>query len=79
MKIGRRRLHNREPHSLYFSLNIVRVIKSRRSRGSGHLARCPLKILTGEPTGKRSLGRPRHRWANNTRMDINEISVSTRK
>ena len=53
----------------YRSPNIVRDIKSRRSRWAGHVARmeegrCAFKILTGKPTGKRPLGRPRRRWEN---------------
>ena len=56
-----RKLHNEELHSLYRSLNIVRVNKSRRLRLAGHLARMDegrstFKILTGKPTGKRPLG-----------------------
>ena len=66
-----RRLHNEELHSLYRSPNIVRVIKSRRLRWAGHLARMEegrsaFRILTGKPTGKRPLGRPRCRWEDNT-------------
>ena len=62
-----RRLHNEELHSLYRSPNIVGVIKSRRLRWAGHVARMEegrsaFKILTGKPTGKRPLGRPRLRW-----------------
>ena len=62
-----RRLHNEELHSSYRSPNIVRVIKSRRLRWAGHVARMEegrsaLKILTGTPTGKRPLGRPRCTW-----------------
>ena len=54
----RRRLHNEELHSLYRSPNIVRVIKSRRLRWAGHVARMEegrsaCKILTGTPRGKR--------------------------
>jgi len=61
-----RRLHNEELRSLYPSPNIVRVIKSRRLRWAGHVARIEegrsaFKILTGTPTGKRPLGRPRRR------------------
>ena len=61
-----RRLHNEELHILYRSPNIVRVIKSRRLRWAGHVARLEesrsaFKILTGKPTGKRPLGRPRRR------------------
>ena len=62
-----RRPHNEELHSLYRSPNIVRVIKSRRLRWTGHVARMEdgrsaFKILTGKPTGKRPPGRPRRRW-----------------
>ena len=69
-----RRLHNEELISLYRSPNIVRVIKSRRIRWAGHVARMEksrsaLKILTGKPTGKRPLGRPRLRWEDNIRKD----------
>ena len=58
-----RRLHNKELHSLYRSPNIVRVIKFRRLRWAGHLARMAgdksaFKILTGKSTGKRPLGKP---------------------
>ena len=61
-----RRLHNKELHSLYSSPNIVRVIKSRRLRWAGHVARMEegrsaFKILTIKPTGKKPLGRPRQR------------------
>ena len=58
-----RRLHNEELYSLSRSLNTVRVIKSRRLRWVGHIARMEegrstYKILTGTPAGKRPLGRP---------------------
>ena len=77
-----RRLHNEELHSLYRSPNIVRVIKSRRLRWAGHVARTEegrsaFKVLTGKPTGKRPLGRPRRRWEDNIRMDLEEISINT--
>ena len=57
----------KELHSLYRSPNIVRVIKSRRLRWAGHVARMEegrmaFNILKGKPTGKRPLGRPRRRW-----------------
>ena len=66
---------------LYRSPNIVRVIKSRRLRWVGHVARMEedrsaFKILTGKPTGKRPLGRPRRRWENTTRMDLEEIGMN---
>ena len=75
-----RRLHNDELHSLYRLPNIVRVIKSRRLRCAGHVARMDegrsaLKILTGKPTGKRLLGRPRRRWEDNIRMNLEEIGI----
>ena len=54
---------------------IVRVIKSRRLRWAGHVVsmeegRSAFKILTGKPTGKRPLGRPRRRWEGNIRLDL---------
>ena len=78
-----RRLYNEELHSLYRSPNIVRVIKSRRLRWAGHVARMEegrsaFKILTGKPTGKRPLGRPRRRWEDNSRMDLEEIGINAR-
>ena len=59
-----RRLHNEELHSLYRSPNIVRVIKSRRLRWTGYVARLEeaFKLLAGKPTGKRPLGRPMLKW-----------------
>ena len=75
---GLRRLHNEGLHSLYRSPNIVRVIKSKGLRWAGHVARMEegrsaFKILTGKPTGKRPLGRPRRRWEDNIRMYLEEI------
>ena len=75
-----RRLHNEELHGLYRSPNIVRVIKSRKLRWAGHVARIEesrsaFKMLTGKPTGKRPLGRPRRRWEDNIRMDLEEIGM----
>ena len=64
--------------SLYRSPNIVRVIKSRRLRWAGDVTRMEegmsaFTMLTGKPTGKRPLGRPRHKWEDNIRMDLEEI------
>jgi hypothetical protein len=61
---GWRELHNEELHNLYSSPNIIRIIKSRRMRWAGHVARIGEKrnayrILVGKPEGKRPLGRPR--------------------
>ena len=66
---------------MYCSPNRVRVIKSRRLRWTGHVARMEegrraSKILTDTPTGKRPLGRPRHRWEDNIRMDLEEIGIN---
>jgi len=72
------RLHNEELNDLYSSPNIVRVIKSRRMRWAGHVARMSeergvYRILVGKPEGRRPLGRPRRRWADNIRMDLQEV------
>ena len=66
---------------MYRSPNIVRAIKFRRLRWSGHVAkmeagRSAFKILTGKPTGKRPSGRPRRRWEDNIRMDPEEICIN---
>jgi hypothetical protein len=60
-------LHNQEQNVLYCSLNIVRVIKCRRMRWAGHVARMGeerrvYRVLVGKPEGRRPLGRPRRRW-----------------
>ena len=73
-----RKLHNEELNDLYSSPNIVRVIKSRRMRWAGHVARMEEgrsvhKVLVGKPEGKRPLGRPRHRWEDNIKMDLQEV------
>ena len=69
------RLHNEELNYFYSSPNIVRVIKSRRMRWAGHLERMGeemgvYRVLVGKPEGRRPLGRPRRRWADNIRMDL---------
>jgi hypothetical protein len=63
---------------LYFSQTIVRVIKSRRMRWAGHVAnlgegRDEYGVLVGKPEGKRPMGRPRRRWENNTKMDVQGV------
>ena len=70
-----------ELHSLYRSPNIIRVIKSIRLRWVDHAARMEegrsaFKILTGTPAGKRPLGRPRRRWEDNIRMDLEETGIN---
>jgi hypothetical protein len=74
----KRRLHNEELYALYFSPNIIRVIKSRRLRRAGHVARMGERrgaygVLVGKPEGRRSLGRPRRRWEDNIKMDLREV------
>jgi len=71
-------LHNEELNDLYSSPNIVRVIKSRRMRWAGHVARMGeerglYRFLVGKPEGKRPLGRPRCRWADNIMMDLQAV------
>jgi len=77
-----RRLHNEELNDLYCSPNIVRVIKSRRMRWAGHVAcmgeeRGAYRVLVGKPEGKRPLGRPRLRWVDNIRMDLQELGYGS--
>jgi len=73
-----RKLHNEELHDLYCSPNIFRVIKSRRMGWTGQVAlmgerRGIYRVLVGKPEGTRPLGRNRHRWADNIKMDLQEV------
>jgi len=69
-----RKLHNEELKVLYSSHNIVRVIKSRVMRWAGHLARMEKRrILMGKPEGKRPLRKPRRKWKDNIKMDLQEV------
>jgi hypothetical protein len=73
-----RKLHNEELNGLSSLTNIVRVIKSRRLRRAGHVARMGegrvvYRVLVGKHEGKRPLGRPRCRWEDNIRMDLQEV------
>ena len=73
-----RRLHNEELNDLYSSPNIVRVIKSRIMKWAGHVApigeeRGVDRVLVEKPEGKRPLGRPRRRWVDNIRSDLQEV------
>jgi len=70
--------HNEELNDLYYSTNIVWVIKSRRTRSAGHVASMGeemglYRVLVGKLEGKRPLGRPRNRWVHNSRMDLEEV------
>jgi hypothetical protein len=73
-----RKLHNEELNGLYCLPNIVRVVKSRRKRWAGHVARMGEgrvvhRVLVGKPEGKRPLGRPRRRWKDNMKIDLEEV------
>ena len=70
-----RRLHNEELNDLYSSPNILRVKKSRRMRWAEHVARMDeeRRVLVGKPEGRRPLARPRRRWVDNVRMDLQEV------
>jgi hypothetical protein len=75
---GWRKLRKEELHNLYSSPSIIRMIKSRRMRWAGHVARMGEKrhadrILVGNPEGNRPLGRPRRRWVDNIKTDLREI------
>ena len=72
-----RKLHNEELRDLYSLPNIVRVVKSRM-RWAGHVARMgegrgTHRVLVGKSEGKRPLGRPRRRWEDNIKMDVQEV------
>jgi len=72
-----RKLHNEDLGDLYSLLHIVQVVKSRRMRWAGHVARMGQErgvhsVLVGKPEGKRPLGRPRRRWEDNIKMDLQE-------
>jgi hypothetical protein len=76
-----RKLHNEEMHNLYSSPSTIRIIKSRRMRWAGHVARMGGKrnvyrLLVGKPEGKKPLGRERRRWMDNIKMDLSEIGLS---
>jgi hypothetical protein len=75
---GWRKLHNEELHNLYSSPDVIRMIKSKRMRCAGHVARMGAKrnsyrILVGKAGKKRLLGRPRCRWVDNIKIDFREI------
>ena len=73
-----RKLRNEELNDLYCSPNIDLVIKPRKMGWAGHVARMGedsgvYRFLVGKPKGKRPLRRPRRRWVDNIRMDLQEV------
>jgi len=73
-----RKLHKQELIDLYYSPNTLRVITPKRMRGAGHVAskgerRGAYRVLVGRPEGKRTLGRPKYRWEDNIKMDLQEV------
>jgi hypothetical protein len=73
-----RKLHNEELHDLYSSPSIIRIIKSKRMRLAGHVARMGEKrnayrLLVGKPERRRALRKPRRRWVDNIRMCLVEV------
>ena len=78
-----RKLYNEELVDLYSSANIVRVIKWRKMKWMGHVARMGerrdvYRILMGKPEGKRPLGRPRRSWEDNIKIDLQEVECGDR-
>jgi hypothetical protein len=73
-----RKLHNEELNDLYFLPTIVRVVKWRRMRWAGHVARMGEdrgvhRVLVGKPEEKRPLDKPKRRWKDNIKMDVQEV------
>jgi len=73
-----RKLVKEELKDLYSLPNIMRVAKSRRMRWAGHVAHMVVgkvvhRVLVGEPEGRRHLGRPRRRWKDNIKLDLQEV------
>jgi hypothetical protein len=75
-----RKFHNDELYRLYSSSNVVRVIKSRRMRWTGHVARMGeerglYRVWAGRPEGRRPLERPSRRWEDNVKLDLSEKGI----
>ena len=76
-----RKLYNEKLHDLYSSLNILRLIKSRRMSWTVHVEsmderRGAYRVFVGKPQGTRPLGRPRRRWEDNIDMNIQEVGCA---
>ena len=76
--VERRKLRNEELNDLYSSPKILRVIRSRRMRWAGHVARMGegrgmYRVLVEKREGKRPVGRPRRRWEDNNKMDLQDV------
>jgi hypothetical protein len=75
-----RKLHTEELNNVYYSPNIVWVIKSRRMRWTGHVAsmveekRGEYRVLVRKPEGRSPFGRPRCRWENNIKIDLQKVN-----
>jgi hypothetical protein len=77
---GWRKLHNEQLHNLYSSPSIIGIIKTRRLRWAGHVARKGEKrnlyrLLVAKPQGRRPLRRPRLRRMNNIKIDLSKIGL----
>ena len=77
-----RKQRNKELYDLYCLPSVLWVIKSRRMRWAGHVARIRerrgvYRVLMGRPEGKKPLGRPRHKWQGNIKMDLQEVRCRT--
>jgi hypothetical protein len=73
-----RKLHNEELNDLYSSPTIMRVIKSSRMRWAGYVARMAegrgvYRFVVGKREGRRPMGRPRRRWVDNIKKDLQEV------
>jgi hypothetical protein len=71
-----RRLHNEELNALYYSPNIFQANKKNKLGGACSTygeGRGAYRILVGRPEGRRSLGKPRRRWEDNIKMDLQEV------
>jgi hypothetical protein len=78
MTVEWRKLHNEELNDVYSLPNTMWVVKSRRMRWAGHVARMGEdrsvhRVLVGKPEGNRPMGRPRHRWEDNIKIDLQDI------